>query len=292
MDYSPIITVDVEGWAQSTISPDIPITGIAEKNTHIVLDLLDELNVRSTMFVLGKFAELFPDTVKEIAKRGHEIASHGYGHVSVFRQNRADFREDLVRSKAMLEDMVGVEILGYRAPAFSIIRENLWAFEEVADAGYKYESSIYPIKHPRYGIPEFPKDPVVLELESGKSIVEVPISTYDTSKKSYPVAGGGYHRLLPSFLIQKAVKNVLTKRDFIFYCHPYEFNGTEWWSPEYKSLNLDVSMYYKLHQGFGRGYLFTSRFKNMVKKYKPTKVMADLIENPDTLQRFSITNLN
>lgn len=291
MNFSPIISVDVEGWAQSHLDQSLPITTVANNNTKRVLDLFDALEVKSTMFVLGKFAKLFPETVRDIAKRGHEIASHGYGHVSVFELSSEEFVEDISTSKKLLEDIVGERVNGYRAPTFSISARNLWAFDEIAKAGFKYDSSVYPIKNHRYGIPEFPKTPVVMNLSEGRSLVEFPLSTFEYRNKAFPVAGGGYHRLLPSFVIQRIVKHILKRRHFFYYCHPYEFNGDEWTSSEFKSLNIEVSRYMKFHQGLGRGSVFQSRFSEMVKKYKPVYNMTELSEMSEDMPRYDINSL-
>ncbi len=288
MKNNSIITIDVEGWAQSTLDPNIPITSIAEKNTYYVLDLFQELGIKATMFILGKYAKKFPASVKRIQKDGHEIASHGFGHINVFEQTPDKFKEDITSAKKLLEDLTGVEVKGHRAPAFSILKKNIWALNVIAESGYLYDSSIYPIKHPRYGIEDFPISPVKIQLNDSLELYEFPISAYNFKGKLLPVAGGGYHRLLPSKIIQLVTKNILSSRDFIYYCHPYEFNGNEFNSNEFKNLNLNISTYTKIHQGLGRGRIFENRFRHFVKKFPPQKTMIKALESREQWETIKI----
>ena len=151
---------------------------------------------------LGKFAEAFPGCVKRIAKEGHEIATHGHVHIQIFRQSATEFREDVCRAKCYLEDLLGQPVVGYRAPDFSITRQTLWAVEILAELGFLYDSSIFPIQHAHYGIPGWPLHPVRVKLESGQSIVELPIGTLLLAGRCWPVGGGEYHRLMPWPLIE------------------------------------------------------------------------------------------
>src|SRR5262245_49719293 len=156
----PIISVDVEDWPQSTWNRDLPITPRAAANTRRLLDLLSESNVLATMFVLGKFAEAFPEVVREIRAEGHEVGCHGYGHVEIFKQSRQEFADDVRRSKDSIEQIVGEQVNGYRAPDFSIVRDTLWALEVLSEAGFQYDSSIFPVYRTQYGIPDWPPAPV------------------------------------------------------------------------------------------------------------------------------------
>lgn len=243
-----VLSVDVEDWPQSTWDRALPITPRAARNTEVLLDLLAARHARVTMFVLGKFAEEFPDIVRRIDREGHEIASHGHGHVEIFRQSREEFRDDVTRSKAFLEDTIGKPVLGYRAPDFSIIRSSLWALEVLAETGFAYDSSIFPIAHSRYGVPDWPIAPVSVRLPSGRSIVELPIATLDFRFRRVPVAGGGYHRLLPGPAIRAAVDAVRKAgRPFMAYCHPYEIDPAE-----FRETGLKIPLGTRLHQGIGR----------------------------------------
>ena len=257
----PVISVDVEDWPQSTWNRELPITQRAAVNTRRVLYLLREAGVHATMFVLGKFAETFPDVVREIHAEGHEIACHGYGHVEIFKQSRQEFAKDVHRSKDILEQILGERIKGYRAPDFSIVHDTLWALEVLAEAGFYYDSSIFPVRRARYGIPEWPIAPVSVCLAGDKNIVEVPIATVRYMGKNWPVGGGGYHRLLPGFASRCFAKNIMASAPFIFYCHPYEFDPRE-----FKEIPIKIPLHVRLHQGIGRRW-FMQRFKIFLDKF-------------------------
>ena len=250
----PVISVDIEDWPQSTWDRDLPITRRAADNTRRILDLLKEAGVTVTMFVLGKFAETFPDVVREIQAGGHEIASHGYGHVEIFRQSRKEFATDVRRSKDLLEAILGEPVKGYRAPDFSIVRRTLWALEVLAEEGFEYDSSIFPVRRTRYGIPDWPVAVVRVHLETNKTIVEAPIGTFQCLGKNWPVGGGGYHRLLPGFISRSIAKRIMASYPFVFYCHPYEFD-----SRELTELSIKIPLHIRLHQGLGRRW-FMQRF--------------------------------
>jgi polysaccharide deacetylase family protein (PEP-CTERM system associated) len=215
------------------------------------------------MFVLGKFAESFPGVIKQIVRGGHEIASHGYGHIEIFRQTPTQFREDVHRAKSYLEDLIGQPVVGYRAPDFSIISETLWSLDILAELGFQYDSSIFPIRKTRYGIADWPKHPVCVLLPSGRSIVELPIATFTLLGRQWPVAGGGYHRLLPWLIIRYLINRSSREGEtFIAYCHPYEFD-----SAEFSSLELDIPLKVRLHQGLGRKG-FRAKFEQMLSTFQ------------------------
>jgi polysaccharide deacetylase family protein (PEP-CTERM system associated) len=243
-----LATVDVEDWPQSTWDRSLPIGERAARNTENLLDLLGNLDKRVTMFVLGKFGERFPKVVQRIAREGHEVASHGYGHVEIFRQTPEVFRQDILRAKKVLEDILGAPVLGYRAPDFSVMPGTSWALEILAETGHQYDSSIFPIRHRRYGFPGWPAHPTRVRLRSGNSIMELPIGTVRAIGRRWPAGGGGYHRLLPGALIQWAVGRSLREQGvFVAYCHPYEFDPLE-----FRELNLAIPLRIRLHQGLGR----------------------------------------
>ena len=260
-----VCTVDVEDWAQSTLDADLPISDRAGPNMEHLLDVLAEENAKATCFVLGKFAEKFPACAKRIAAEGHEVASHGYGHVDVFRLAPAQFREDVRRSKGQLEALTGMPVNGYRAPDFSIVKESLWALDILAEEGFLYDASINPAVLARFGVPDFPAQPVRLELNGGRHLVELPVATLELFRRKYPVAGGGYHRLLPFPFIQWAIeKTVLAGEVFTAYCHPYEFDPDE-----FAHLGMHVPLKTRLHQGLGRRG-FETKFRRMLKEFEPT----------------------
>jgi polysaccharide deacetylase family protein (PEP-CTERM system associated) len=202
------------------------------------------------MFVLGLVAEVFPDLVREIARRGHEIASHGYLHREIFLGGKEEFAEDISRSKRLLEEICGQPVIGYRAPDFSIIPSTLWALEVLADCGYRYDSSIFPVQHNRYGIPDWPESPVYVELGGEKRILELPIGTLVGKRKNWPLGGGGYQRLLPGGTYRRLVGKALRESPFVFYCHPYEIDHKEM-----RELTFPASLKLRLHQGLGRRWI-------------------------------------
>jgi len=209
-----------------------------ERNTDIVLSLLAEKDVKATFFILGWVAEHYPQIAKTISAQGHEVASHGYLHQRVALQDRQTYRDDIRRAKALLEDQIGVDVIGYRAPSYSITRQTDWAFDELIDAGFQYDSSIFPMKHDFYGIPDWPRfagyavkdgecwnaaDCITAEQEG---IREVPITTLKLGQRNLPIAGGGYFRLLPYAVTRWGLNQINHKerQPFVFYLHPWEFD--------------------------------------------------------------------
>jgi polysaccharide deacetylase family protein (PEP-CTERM system associated) len=190
-------------------------------NTERLLDIIGP--TRATFFVLGWVAERFPELVAKIARAGHEIASHGFAHRLVYDQTPQAFRFDVRRAKQILEDAAGVEVIGYRAPSYSITPQSLWALDILIEEGYRYDASIFPIRHDRYGIPVSPRHPYVVERRGGP-IVEAPASTTRYGPFNLPVAGGGYFRILPYAWTRWGIGrlNRLERRPAIFYLHPWE----------------------------------------------------------------------
>jgi polysaccharide deacetylase family protein (PEP-CTERM system associated) len=194
-------------------------------STDSVLELFAEAGVTATFFVLGWNAERHPDVVRRVAAAGHEIASHGYGHGLIYEQSREEFREDVCRAKALLEDLCGQPVLGYRAPTFSIVERSRWAIDVLAEAGYRYDSSIFPIRHDRYGIPSAPRFLHEVEGQDGGRLVELPPTTARLLGCNLPVAGGGYLRLFPVRLLGAALRRVHRQGyPVIVYFHPWELD--------------------------------------------------------------------
>lgn len=256
-----VITLDVEDWQQSTWDRSLPISSHAAKNVLHVLELLERLSTRATMFVQGKFAATFPHIVKKIHTCGHEISCHGFNHIEIFKQSRTEFKQDVLKAKKLLEDIIGDTVEGYRAPDFSIAPSTFWALDVLAELGFSYDASIFPIRASRYGIPSFPVVPVELILPTGAKIIEVPVGTWTAGKKNFPVAGGGYFRLLPGLVSRFFIGATLKRRPFVFYCHPYEFNPSE-----FKMLRISIPLRTRLHQGLGRRF-FEARFTVLIKKF-------------------------
>jgi polysaccharide deacetylase family protein (PEP-CTERM system associated) len=196
----------------------------AEASTRRLLDLFEESDIHATFFVLGWVARRSPDLIREIARRGHEVASHGMSHKLVYNQTPEEFSSETYESKALLEDIIGARVLGYRASTYSITRRSLWALDILHEAGFEYDSSIFPIRHDTYGIPDAPQLPSRIATPKGASIVEFPMSTAPMFGTRIPVSGGGYFRLLPYWLTRSGLAklNGELNRPFIFYLHPWE----------------------------------------------------------------------
>ncbi len=197
-----------------------------ERNTGVLLDMLAESGVRGTFFVLGWIAERHPALIRRIAAAGHEIACHGYSHQLVYSQSADEFREETTRSKRTLEDLTGQSVLGYRAASFSITRQSLWALDVLIDLGFQYDSSIFPIRHDRYGIPGADPHPAVLAAPSGRTLIEFPMSAARFAGVAVPVSGGGYFRLLPYAVTRAGLRQINGRfgRPFTFYLHPWEID--------------------------------------------------------------------
>lgn len=195
------------------------------RNTERLLSMFEEAKVSATFFVLGWVAERHPALVRAIAQSGHEIASHGFSHTLVYEMTPEVFREDVRRAKAVLEAISGTPVLGYRAPSYSITRDSLWALDVLASEGHVYDSSIFPIYHDRYGMPECPRHPHRFGLEFGE-IWEFPGSTVRWGGQNLPIGGGGYFRLLPYAWTRWGIEyvNRVERRPVIFYLHPWEID--------------------------------------------------------------------
>jgi len=223
------LSVDVEDYFQvSAMAPFIArqqwdsMPCRVERNVEALLALFAQHGARATFFVLGWIAERYPQLVRRIAAEGHEVASHGYAHLRATDQTPEEFLQDISRAKKMLEDITGTAVAGYRAPSFSIGEANPWAFERIARAGYRYSSSVYPIRHDHYGVPDAPRFP----YRTPHGIVEIPISTARALQHNFPAGGGGYFRLLPYAVSRWAIRNINEKdgQPAIFYLHPWEID--------------------------------------------------------------------
>lgn len=225
------MTVDVEDYFQVAVFEKCirredwsrwPVR--VEGNTRRVLELFRRHDVQATFFILGWVAERFPSLVRDIAGAGHEIASHGYGHERLVNMTPGAFRQDIVRTKHLLEDLSGTAVSGYRAPSYSIGPSTLWAHEELSNAGYRYSSSIVPIRHDLYGMPSAPRFAFYPEQRSG--MLEIPVTTVRFWGRNWPCGGGGYFRLLPYALFRHGLRRVNRKEAYpgVFYFHPWEID--------------------------------------------------------------------
>jgi polysaccharide deacetylase family protein (PEP-CTERM system associated) len=196
-----------------------------EKNTMELLRLFHECNARGTFFVLGCIAEKYPGLIRSILESGHEIASHGTGHRMVTRMTPIEFREDVRKSRQILEDITGKEVLGYRAPTFSIVKRTEWAYEILRDEGFQYSSSVFPIRHDRYGWATFGLSPRKMAVRGDRWIWEVPLSVERIGGVNLPFGGGGYLRLYPMSLTKYFFRRLLRNgRPAVVYVHPWEID--------------------------------------------------------------------
>ena len=223
------LTVDVEDYFQvSALAPHIERHSWdarecrVERNIGRLLALFEERGARATFFTLGWIARRYPALVREIVARGHELASHGSSHLRASEQSRADFHRDIDDARKLLEDIGGVAVRGYRAPSFSIGRDNLWAFEALAEAGYQYSSSVYPVRHDHYGMPDSPR----FAYRTASGVLELPITTTRLLARNWPAGGGGFFRLLPYQASRWAIARVnrVDRQPAIFYFHPWEID--------------------------------------------------------------------
>jgi polysaccharide deacetylase family protein (PEP-CTERM system associated) len=196
------------------------------RNCDRILDMFERHGWRATFFVLGWVAERDRALIQDIANAGHELGCHSYAHRRVFSLRPEEFREDLRRARGLIEDAAGVHVLGYRAPTFSIVHRSLWALEILADEGFLYDSSIFPIRHDVYGYPEFPRFLQRVQLASGRELFEVPMSTIRLGGLNWPLGGGGYLRLLPLSYSRWAIRRIhrQDRQSVILYFHPWEID--------------------------------------------------------------------
>lgn len=203
-------------------SADEPPTERVVSATHRLLELLDDTRTRATFFVLGRVAERFPELVREVAARGHEIGTHGHRHLRVDAIGPDRFREELRDSCEAIERACGTHPVGHRAPEFSITSATPWAFDVLADEGFRYDSSVFPIRHPRYGVPDAPVAPYTA---GRRSLRELPLATLTLWGHRFPAAGGGYLRYFPYSMIAGAIRQANARGDpAVLYVHPYEFD--------------------------------------------------------------------
>lgn len=229
-------TIDVEDYFQvAALAPAIPRDSWesresrVEANTERILGVLAERGVRATFFVLGWVAERSPQLVRRVAASGHEVACHGFSHQLIYRQTPGEFREETLRAKRQLEDLLGAPVLGYRAASFSVTPASLWALDTLIDAGFRYDSSVFPIRHDRYGLPGAAPEPGRVTAPSGRTLVEFPMSAASFFGVQVPVSGGGYFRILPYWLTRAGLRQINQRhgRPFTFYLHPWEVDPAQ-----------------------------------------------------------------
>lgn len=253
-----VMTIDVEDYFQVSAFEHVvarehwhSFESRVCDNTDRLLDLLEATGTRATFFVLGWVAERYPGLLQRIRGGGHELASHGHAHRLVYSTSREEFREDLRRSKDAIEAAAGVEVVGYRAPSFSITQESLWALDILVEEGYRYDASIYPIRHDRYGIPDWPRHIHLVQRDAG-AIWELPGSTVRFGGVNLPIGGGGYFRQMPYEWTRRGISrlNQAEEQPAVFYLHPWEVD------PEQPRFDVPVLTgwrhYRNLHRTEGR----------------------------------------
>ena len=227
------LTVDVEDYFQVAAFADNIQYSMwdefelrVESNTNRLLELFDAYQTKATFFILGWVAERTPNLVRDIADQGHEIACHGYSHQLIYKQSIETFTSETRKAKSILEDISGKQVTGYRAASYSITRDSLWALDVLEDLGFVYDSSIVPVHHDYYGIPDMPRFPYNIDTPSGRQLIEFPPSTISLPLMNLPVGGGGYFRLFPYWFTRRALKwiNEHDNMPFVFYLHPWEID--------------------------------------------------------------------
>jgi len=257
MKLTNALTVDVEDYFQvSAFEHSIHrsdwdnLEHRIAQNMSKVLQLFADQEIKATFFMLSWIAERYPSMVNDIICQGHELASHGHGHQRVTDLTREEFRQDIVRAKSTLEDLGGVPVRGYRAPSYSIGESNIWALEILAEAGYEYSSSIYPVKHDHYG---FPKAPRFVFRDTKTGIIEVPITTVKFMNKTLPAGGGGFFRFYPYAISRWIINRVNTfdQQPAVFYFHPWELDPDQ---PRQRNTSLKSRFrhYLNLHKSEAR----------------------------------------
>ena len=228
MLHPSAFTIDVEDGINIAMRDHfgvhMPPTDRVVTNTNRLLQLLNDNNVKATFFILGQIATHYPELVKNIHKEGHEVGVHGYDHIQLFKLTPEEAKNDLLKAKQCVEDIIGESVKGFRAPAFSVIPTTAWALEIIAEAGFTYDSSIVPAHLNRYGWPEFSQKIQRLHLPSGSEIIEAPLPVVKLLWKQIPACGGGYLRMFPYWFNSWALRSVLKRTPGIIYMHPYEID--------------------------------------------------------------------
>ncbi|QVL32543.1 polysaccharide deacetylase family protein [Telmatocola sphagniphila] len=253
------------------------------RSTRTLLDLLAEQNRKATFFVVGQIAESHPNLIREIVSGGHELASHSYAHTSIRRLEAKSFREDLRKSKQALEQVGGCSVVGFRAPTFSVIRPTNWALDVLAEEGFLYDSSIYPVHHDRYGVPEAPREPFLAKGPKEK-ILELPPVTWRKFGQNLPVAGGGYFRLFPLAFMRRGIAQTLAQTPSLamLYFHPWEFDSQQ------PKLALGRISRWRTYVGIKKSIPRLRKLLNRYPGRRAIDVVNDLLQSSASLKQFQI----
>jgi polysaccharide deacetylase family protein (PEP-CTERM system associated) len=287
-----VLTFDVEEHDRIEAAADLHVEPALKEHyrervgecTRWLLDELAAVDVRATFFVVGQIADHDPRLIRAIAAAGHEVASHGWDHRRVLTMTPAEFREDVRRSKDALESAAGTAVVGYRAPTFSIMRQTGWALDVLAEMGMAYDSSVYPVRHDRYGVPNAPRGPFLAGGEEG-SILELPPATLRVAGVTLPMGGGGYFRLFPLWVSERAVRQTMAHcrpAVAVLYFHPWEFD------PGQPRLPLRRLNRYRTYVGLGRT---RRRLTGLLTRYRFSRAVdvAAELNRRDDLPVFSVS---
>lgn len=276
----------IEAAATIECSPEMKLdyANRMERSTRAILERLAAANVKATFYIVGQIAETHPKLVRDIAAAGHEIGTHSYDHQRVHRFTPQTFAADLRRSKAVLEQTSGVEVFGYRAPTFSVVRQTAWAIDVIAECGLIYDSSIFPVRHDRYGIPDAPRTPFIAVGKTSE-ILELPPATWRIAGQNLPVAGGGYFRLFPLMIMKAGLSQLrrTTKPAMgMTYFHPWEFDADQ------PKLPLMALSKWRTYVGIRKSF---RRLEHLLKRYpfrRAIDIVRELEPQRSTLPRFTI----
>jgi polysaccharide deacetylase family protein (PEP-CTERM system associated) len=272
------LTIDLEDYYhvsafRENISPDQwdSQQSRVERNTDLLLDLLEEAGCKATFFTLGSVAERHSPLIRRVADRGHEIACHSLRHRIVYEMSPQEFREDTRRAKELLEDISGSAVRGYRAPSFSITQKSLWALTVLAELGFRYDSSIFPVKHADYGMPQASRAPFIVETPSGP-IVEFPMTTLEFAGRRSPFGGGAYFRLLPYWYTRWGIRflNLKECKPVCVYLHPWELD------PEQPRMAGSLTSRLRHYLGLRNT---PAKFRNLIREFEfcPLSVLVNHI---------------
>jgi len=282
-----VLTFDVEDWFQVAALSNVIRHEDWDKcesrimvNMVRIVEVLAREKVKATFFVLGWIAERFPQVVRMLYEAGHEVATHGYFHKSITEQTWREFEQDLTRSIRAIEEIIPEKVVGYRAPNFSVSPETFWVFEILADQGIKYDSSIFPIKHDRYGVKDFSRFPVSIRLDGYRRVVEFPVSTVNLLGRNIPVSGGGYFRLYPYHFIKWAISSINSSGNpVLVFLHPWELD------PDLPRVNAG---FFSKFRTYANLYLTQERFNRLLNDFQFSSVKEILAENPVLPEVFAV----
>ena len=274
---SNALTIDVEDYFQVAALAEAvdrkdwhDMEYRVEANTDRLLSVLGDHNTKATFFTLGWVAEKSPALVRRIHDAGHEVASHGYSHQLIYKQTPEVCREETRRSKAILEDIIGEPVTGYRAASYSITAQSRWALDILCEEGFTWDSSIFPVHHDRYGMPGTPRWPHRLKTDNGSEIAEFPLSTLKLPGYTLPIAGGGYFRLFPYWFSQWGLGSINRMgKPFVFYLHPWEIDPGQ--------PRLDVKWFSRFRH-YNNLEVCEQRLVNLLKRFRFTTMSDVLVE--------------